>query len=474
MKFKCPSCEMQLKAEPEMAGKVVRCPGCNTKLQIPENLGGSEAAPPPPSDSAAATGGLPPPPPAGGVPESPSQPDVPSTMDRSQAERGGWEEADPANPSMLLSLGIAVVCSLAWWGILFPFGAGEKGAAPVNTMDYIHDLFLERSWVNYVEAIFFFWAIGILYLKSKKLRHQRDAMYLDVLPVELGGEINNTNVGHFIDHLYSLPGRLRDSLMVNRIRKGLELFEVRQNNSEVSGMMASQSDIDANRISSSYALVKVFLWAIPILGFIGTVLGLSSAIGGMDLSNVSDLDKIMGSIGNVTSGLGTAFDTTLLGLVLALLLNFPMNALSKAEDDNLNSIDAFCNDVLLPRLNDGGGVAGGDMGGMMDTLVRAVASAQQQFLVDLNALSEKIKEQAENLDKRADAHQQRVDSEFSTMLNRMREDMTGAVKDSVKVTTDYTRALSDGIGSLNKVLGELGEKQVVIHQVKKKGWFSRG
>mgnify|MGYP003672641391 CR=1 FL=1 len=473
MKFKCPSCEMQLKAEPDMAGKVVRCPGCNTKLQIPADLGASSSdSAPPPSDSASASEGLPPPP--SGATEGQPMQETPPPMERSQAERGGWEEADPANPSMVMSLAIAVVCSLAWWGILFPFGAGEKGAAPVNTMDYIHDLFLERSWVNYVEAIFFFWAIAILYLKSKKLHHQRDAMYLDVLPVELGGEINNTNVGHFIDNLYSLPGTLRDSLMVNRIRKGLELFEVRQNNSEVSGMMSSQSDIDANRISSSYALVKVFLWAIPILGFIGTVLGLSSAIGGMDLSNVSDLDKIMGSIGNVTSGLGTAFDTTLLGLVLAMLLNFPMNALSKAEDDNLNSIDAFCNDVLLPRLNDGGGVAGGDMGGMMDTLVRAVASAQQQFLVDLNSLSAKIKEQAENLDKRADAHQERVDSEFSTMLNRMREDMTGAVKDSVKVTTDYTRALSDGIGSLNKVLADLGEKQVVIHQVKKKGWFSRG
>jgi hypothetical protein len=55
----------------------------------------------------------------------------------------------------------------------------------------------------------------------------------------------------------------------------------------------------------------------------------------------------------------------------------------------------------------------------------------------------------------------------------MREDLTGAVKDSVKITTDYTRALSSGIVSLNGVLKELGEKQIVIHQTVKKGWFSR-
>lgn len=466
---------MQLKAEPEMAGKVVRCPGCNTKLSIPANIG----APPPPS-------GLPPPP--SGLPGADGAvqgPGAPSDAEngaqqeyqesyQQQSARGGWEEADPANPSIFAALGIGLVLTLTWYGILFPFGVGKYGDPAANSLDYVHDLFYERTWVNMLESFFFFFAVAILWLKGKKLRHQKDAMYLDVLPSDLGQEINSQNVGHFVDHLYGLPARLRDSMMVNRIRKGLELFEVRQNNSEVNTMLSAQSNIDSARVGGSYSLVKVFLWAIPILGFIGTVLGLSSAIGSIDLTDTSDLDKIMGSIGNVTSGLGTAFDTTLLGLVLALFLNFPISALSKAEDDNLNNIDAFCNEVLLPRLNDGGGIAGGDTNGMMDTLVKAVANSQKEFLVDLNALSAKIKDYADNLDKRAAAHQERVDTEFAMSLNRMREDLTNAVKDSVKTTTEYTRALSSGIQGLNNVLTELGGKQVIIHQTVKKGWFSRG
>jgi septal ring factor EnvC (AmiA/AmiB activator) len=110
----------------------------------------------------------------------------------------------------------------------------------------------------------------------------------------------------------------------------------------------------------------------------------------------------------------------------------------------------------------------------MDTLVKAVANAQKEFLVDLNALSAKIKDYADNLDKRAAAHQERVDAEFAMSLNRMREDLTNAVKDSVKTTSEYTRALSSGIQGLNNVLTELGGKQVIIHQTVKKGWFSRG
>lgn len=461
MKFKCPSCDMQLKAEPEMAGKVVRCPGCNTKLQIPGDPTGA-GLPPPAGDGLPTPSGLDhaPSAPEGGDPHHQEMP----AFEQARAQRGGWEETDPTNPNPWLALTIGAVLTAAWYGILFAFPAEN----------YIRALFCDRTWVNYMETFFFFWAIGILYLKIQKLRHQKSALYLDVLPAELGGEVNSQNVAHFIDNLYALPSRLRDSMMVNRIRKGLELFEVRQNNGEVASMMSAQSDIDSGRIGGSYALLKVFLWAIPILGFIGTVLGLSQAIGSIDLSDVSDIGKIIGSIGNVTSGLGTAFDTTLLGLVLAMILNFPMNTVMKAEDDNLNSIDAFCNEILLPRLNDGGGIAGGDTGGLMDTLVKAVANAQKEFLKDLNILSAKMNDYAMNLDRRVESHQERVQKEFTDSMMRLREDLTAAVKDSVKITTDYTRGLATGIQSLNEVLKNLGEKQVVIHQVKKKGWFSRG
>ena len=460
MKFKCPSCDMQLKAEPETAGKVVRCPGCNTKLQIPA-LPAGEGLPPP------STGGLPTPSGVGSHDHGAeshdhSAPQEQPAYEQARQQRGGWEETDPTNPNVWVALAIGAVATAAWMGIMFALPQGS----------YLRSLFTERGWVNYMESFFFFWAIGIVYLKINKLRHQKTALYLDVLPVELGTEVNSENVAQFIDNLYALPGRLRDSMMVNRIRKGLELFEVRQNNGEVANMMSAQSDIDGARIGGSYSLLKVFLWAIPILGFIGTVLGLSQAIGGIDLS-VMDVEKIMSSMGGVTSGLGTAFDTTLLGLVLAMILNFPINALAKAEDDNLNNIDAFCNEILMPRLNDGGGIAGGDSNGLMDTLVKAVANAQKDFLKDLNILSAKMNDYAMNLDRRIESHQERVQKEFTDALVRMREDMTTAVKDSVKVTTDYTRGLASGIQSLNEVLKDLGAKQVVIHQVKKKGWFSR-
>jgi len=294
--------------------------------------------------------------------------------------------------------------------------------------------------------------------------------------------------------------------MVNRIRKALEFYEIRQNSGDVREMMAMQSDIDSVRIGGSYTLLRAFLWAIPLMGFIGTVVGLSQAIGGMNFSNVEDIVKILTAINKVTGGLGTAFDATLLGLVLALTLNFPLNSLAKQEDDTLNTIDAFCNEVLLPRLKNAAETEQGGSASTADLLVKAIAGTQEKFLADLNELSRRMNEYSANMDRRMDAFQKNVTSEFVTNTVAMREEVKTSLqdsmdqvvkfqqtlgnivsskqgemtaqtekvlKDSLDQVTRYIGGLESGISGLNKVLKELGEKQVVITQQKKRRWFGR-
>lgn len=475
MKFKCPSCGMSLKAEPEMVGKIVRCPGCNTKLQIPETLEApSTPAPsiPPPSVGVPppSSGGLVPPPSAAS-----STPAVPhhEHFVPTKTQRVGWKEQDPTNPNGFVCFGIGLVLTLTWFGFMFPLQAPHgKDVSQFTSGEFLANVFYKHFTVSFINTLFFCWAATIIYLKLKKLRHQREALLLDVLPMELGQEINGENVASFIDHVYNLPRRLRDSMMVNRIRKALELFEVRQNVADVASMMTSQSNIDAARIGGSYIMLRAFLWAIPLLGFIGTVVGLSHAISGMSFGNVEDVAKVVSSINNVTSGLGTAFDATLLGLVLAVSLNFPMNALSKHEDEMLNDIDAFCNEVLLPRLNGGSGTAG-DMGAVADSVIRGLSTAQKEFLTDLNVLSQRMNDYATNLDKRSDAFQATVTKQFVTNMTEMRTGIETLLRDATKTSAQYLGALETGIRGLNTVLAELGQKQIVIQQQKKKGWFSR-
>ncbi len=445
---------MHLMAEPEMSGQIVKCPGCSTKFQIPEMSPADATAPTSPRATATAPGRLNP----GGQPQ----------------HRKAWKEEDPTNPNAKLSFGIGLGVSVLWFLIMYPFQpAHGKATGDFSTGETIANLFYKHFTVSFANTLFFFWAIAICVLKLKKLKHQREALLLDVLPMELGKDINAQNVGRFIDHLYRLPMHLRDSLMVNRIRKALEFFEVRQNVGHVSAMMTSQSAIDGSRIMGSYIMVRAFLWAIPLLGFIGTVIGLSHAISGMSFGSVEDVGKIVGSINNVTSGLGTAFDATLLGLVFAVTLNFPLNSLGKHEEETLNDIDAFCNEVLLPRLNDGAGAGGGDFNAVADSVVKALGAAQQEFLTDLNELSTRMIDYANNLDRRTEEQQQTVMNEFVTNMTAMRTQVEMNLSESMRVTSQYVGGLDAGIRGLNSALEKLGERQITVQEVEKKRWWSR-
>jgi biopolymer transport protein ExbB/TolQ/DNA-directed RNA polymerase subunit RPC12/RpoP len=429
VKFECSHCKQRLSVSSAAAGMMVRCPSCNNRAKVPVS---------------------------------------------GKTERLAWKEADPTNPNPLLSLGIGFALLLIWFGLLLPFvPPADKPIADYSTMQFIASLFYKHFVVSFLNTMFFTWAMSIIFLKHRKIRHQKAALLLDVLPAQLGKEIDANNVGAFIDHVYALPATLRDSLMVNRIRKALELFEIRQSVNDVREMMVSQSEIDSARIGGSYALVRAFLWGIPLLGFIGTVVGLSHAIGGMNFANVEDVGKIVGAINNVTSGLGTAFDATLLGLVLALTLNFPLNALAKQEDDNLHVIDAFCNEVLLPRLKESP-VDRSGVSALSESLLSSIAKAHEEFLSDLGQHGALMHEYTISLDRRMEAFQKTVTQEFVAKTDELRARHEAVLKESTEQVAKHIAGLEAGIAGLNKVLQELGGKQILINTPKKRGWFGRG
>ncbi len=439
MEFQCPHCQISMTAEDEHAGKIVSCPGCNSKFQIP-----SLAA----------------------IAVKPTRVTSASLTQHAQGQRGGWNEDDHANVNFFVSLAYGVMISVIFLVAMIPL-LGPNPQEPK-----LGDLFLKRGWVNYAEVFFFLWGMVILVMKWKKTKRQRRAMLLDVVPVKLGSEINSHTVGGFIDHIYKLPNRLRDSLMVNRIRKGMELFEKRNNNSEVATLLSAQSDIDANRITGSYALLKVFLWAIPILGFIGTVQGLSQAVSSLSAGS-TDPEALKESINSLTSGLGVAFDTTLLGLILSMIMSFPMATMQKEEEELLTEIDAFCSEKLLPKLNDSSKSTDELLLSQAESIPAFAASlshAHEVFLVKLQEATTVLRDAGETLKTRLDAHQTKVEGTFQQAVDKLTSDTRDAFVQPTTQLNEYFASLSKGVESLNATLKQLGGETITI---KKKGFFSR-
>jgi biopolymer transport protein ExbB/TolQ len=120
----------------------------------------------------------------------------------------------------------------------------------------------------------------------------------------------------------------------------------------VATILKIQAENDEAQIASSYSLVNGFLWAIPVLGFIGTVLGLSQAIGAFTgtLEAGGDLDAIRQSLRMVTGGLSTAFETTLVALVCALILQLLVSVLQMRESEFLDACNDICHKHVAGKL----------------------------------------------------------------------------------------------------------------------------
>jgi len=139
------------------------------------------------------------------------------------------------------------------------------------------------------------------------------------------------------------------SLVGKRLLRLLDVW--RSTGSSFQLERAADGDLELYELSSqsSYSLPKVLMWAIPLLGFIGTVIGMSQAVGSFDavLSNADNVDGLKNGLTRVTSGLGTAFDTTYLALVISVVFAFPLNACERLEDRLLSQIDGDVREAVM-------------------------------------------------------------------------------------------------------------------------------
>jgi biopolymer transport protein ExbB/TolQ len=153
------------------------------------------------------------------------------------------------------------------------------------------------------------------------------------------------------------------SLLGRRLLRVLGIWRSTESSFQLERTVDSDAELFQLAQENSYSLVKVLMWAIPILGFIGTVIGMSQAVGSFDavLGNSDNVDGLKAGLTQVTSGLGTAFDTTYLALVISVALSFPMIYLERQEEQLLNSIDGDVRGLVM-ALSPLGESAGGGRG----------------------------------------------------------------------------------------------------------------
>jgi biopolymer transport protein ExbB/TolQ len=298
--------------------------------------------------------------------------------------------------------------------------------------------------------------VAFLVAKGRLLRREEQklaAMNRDFAPLLASGDLD------------ALERRAEQSasLLGKRLLRLLAVWRTTGSSFQLERSVDSDAELYELAQESSYSLVKVLMWAIPILGFIGTVIGMSQAVGSFDavLGNADNVDGLKAGLTKVTSGLGTAFDTTYLALVISVLLSFPMIYLERQEAQLLNGIDGDVRAVVM-GLSPSGESAGGSGGsggalprsgdgavtGPLDLkaseLGELITEAFEQFLPDPSVLVAPAQQYAEQLTEATLAK-----------LNPL----TGLVRDAVEGVAEARLSLQEQSyqirSSLDGVAGEL-------------------
>jgi biopolymer transport protein ExbB/TolQ len=215
-------------------------------------------------------------------------------------------------------------------------------------------LMMNRCWTNWAVVFFSWWCLGILFAKWIKTSIQLRALRaVDIVPRRGDFILSPGTSGDVLRRIKAVAERPKDFLLFRRIDMALSnlgnIGEVR----DVGAVLESQADSDGSSVDSSYTVIRSLIWTIPILGFIGTVVGLSQAIGSFTdvlTQTGSDAGSIKSKLGPVVGGLATAFETTLVALIAAVIIQLLSTWVYKREEALLDGITDFTTENVLSRL----------------------------------------------------------------------------------------------------------------------------
>ena len=236
---------------------------------------------------------------------------------------------------------LAIVVTVSFYVILYLTPSG-----------WFSDMFTKRGMTPYCMILLASWSLFILLIKAAKVRLQRKALKIAIIPREHDFVLSPNTVDQVLGNVANAVEQPKFFFLFNRIVGTLSNLKNIGNISDVGDILRSYNDQDIESVETSHSLLNGFLWSIPVLGFIGTVEGLSQAIGnfGKVLSAGADMAALTLSLQDVTGGLATAFETTLVALVLALALQLLATAMKKSEEELLLACSEYCTTNIVSRL----------------------------------------------------------------------------------------------------------------------------
>jgi len=192
--------------------------------------------------------------------------------------------------------------------------------------------------------ILMLWAMAIMGYKGHSSWRQNNILDIDLLKLPIDFPIGPEDTKFLLKKIDELPENIHHYLLPRALRMTIQRFSATKNVHDSATAMRDVCDSESQRLESELSIIRYIAWAIPSVGFIGTVRGIGDAL--------SQANRAMeGDITGVTESLGVAFNSTFIALVISIVLMFFIHQLQLLQERLVLETESYCDQNLIARLN---------------------------------------------------------------------------------------------------------------------------
>ena len=187
------------------------------------------------------------------------------------------------------------------------------------------------------------WALAIVGFKARNSLKERALFEQEIVRVSEGISILPEDTREYARPLQALPDRQREQLLPRALLAALQRFASTRNVQDVSESIRQVCAAESDRLDSELSIVRYIAWAIPSIGFIGTVRGIGNALGQAH-------EAVAGNIAGVTENLGVAFNSTFVALVISILVMFLVHQVQLVQERLVFDTQTYCDQQLVRHM----------------------------------------------------------------------------------------------------------------------------
>ena len=191
--------------------------------------------------------------------------------------------------------------------------------------------------------ILMLWAMAIMSYKGVVTLRENRLLRMELVPLPEGTRILPEDAREFARQIQSLSAADQRLLLPRSLLSALRRFRATRNIQDVSTTAHGVCEAESERLDSELSMVRYIAWAIPSIGFIGTVRGIGEALGQAHKA-------VEGDISGVTQSLGVAFNSTFAALLISIVLMFVLHQLQLQQDRLVLDTENYLDQHLIQHL----------------------------------------------------------------------------------------------------------------------------